>query len=61
MSVNAPEAGSGIGTGTISVQDATALSLSVQFGFRTEEIAVALDMSAEEAGEALERVARAVA
>lgn len=61
MRVKAPEAGRETRAGMISVQEATVLSLSVQFGFRPEEIAVALDISAEEAGEALERVARAVA
>ena len=59
MGVRTPEAEIGTAAAGISVQEATALSLSVQFGFRPEEIAVALDISPEEAGETLERAAEA--
>lgn len=60
MTVSTPEVAEASSM-TISVQEATALSLSMHFGFAPEEIAIALDISAQEAGEALERAAMVVA
>ena len=59
MTVSTPELADTTAV-TISVQEATALSLSMHFGFAPEEIAIALDISAQEAGEALERASLAI-